>query len=108
MNKKIKIFLLIFILIILIGLIFIIINKTMNNYNKFKIHKDYFKQDTPNQKIESWMNIRLIENKFNLTINNELNLSLNFYQKAQSLDDICIENKMDCKKIVKELNKKIK
>ena len=106
MNKKKKLFYLILILIIIIGLVTVFSFKTYNKYKIWNLHKDYFKEDKSKQKIEDWMSIRLIENKFNINLEEKLNLDLSFYEKRKSLGVVCIEKRLECKEIIKELNKK--
>jgi hypothetical protein len=70
------------------------------------LHKDYFNQDESTQKIEDWMNIKSIESRFEVDFKNELNIDLSFYDKRKPLSTICIEENLDCKNIIRDLNKK--
>ncbi len=106
MNKLWKYITLIFLLILVLGVFTIFSFKTYNKYKIWNLHKDYFKENSSNQKIEDWMSLRLIEKKFHIDSKEILNLSLSFYEKRKSLEAICIENDLDCIEIIKRLNEK--
>jgi len=104
MKKKLIILILLF--LILLGLFLMFSIKIYHNSVIWNEHKDYFKLDETNQKIENWMSIRIIEKKFKINAEKELGLNLTFYEKRLSLLEICEKYNLDSKKILEKLNKK--
>ena len=104
MKRTRKLFLLLFIFVLILVLIGVFSFKTYNKYTNWNSHKDYFKQDKSKIKVEDWMSIRLIESKFNIDFENKSGVELNFYEKKDSIETICIEKKLDCEEIIKNIN----
>ena len=109
-SKKVTIsrFLYIFLIVVIIVLIIIIalfIARTFTQYHTFKNHENYFKQ--PNVEIQPWMNIEIIENRFNITqesLSKELDINASKISPKSTLDSICRKNHLNCNDVVNELN----
>lgn len=108
MNRKLKIISLLIILILLIALLSLYSFKSLKKFDLWKEHKDYFKNSNEDKKIQDWMTINFIENHFNLNIENNLNITLGFFDHKKELSLICQEHSLNCKKIIHNLNKEIK
>jgi len=75
---------------------------------KWNQHKDYFKQDKSKQKIEDWMTLRYIGSEFDIDLKKKFNVaSFSFSQKRLTLNEYCSINNLDCRIIIKDLNKEI-
>jgi len=109
-SKKITIsrFLYIFLIILIIVLVIIIIFfilRTYRQYEMFKSHENYFKQS--NIQIQPWMNIRIIERRFNITqddLSKELNINTSKISQRSTIDSICKKNHLNCTDVVNVLN----
>jgi len=105
-SKKNLLLVLIILVILVFGLIGIFSFKTFKEYKNWNSHKDYFKQDNSNQKIEDWMTIRQIEKKFDPDIHKYLNTTISLLEQKKTLKIFCIERNFNCTKLIKELNEK--
>ena len=99
----------IIVIIILIVLIVFFALRTIRQYSVLRNHENYFKEN--NLEIEPWMNIHLIEKRFNITQDNlsgELKINSSRIDQRQTLDSICKKNHLNCTEVVNDLNNLIK
>jgi hypothetical protein len=79
--------------------------RTHNQYEILKDHRNYLKQQ--NIEIQSWMTINTVVNRFNMTndyIYSELGIDNTYSWNRMTIQSICIKKKLDCTKIVANLN----
>jgi len=72
----------------------------------FKSHENYFKES--NIQIQPWMNVGVIEKKFNITqesLSKVLFVNVSKISHRSTLDSICKKNHLNCTEVVNELNK---
>jgi hypothetical protein len=92
------------ILFLLIAVFLLTSFRAYRHYSDWKNHKDYFKG--PNPKIESWMNIQTVEERFHLTrdqILGEANVSKGVNPRM-TLDRLCAQYKIECGDFIIRLN----
>ena len=111
-KKIIKIFLLIFLVLIIGSFIFIKTTNIIHNTKLLDKHKDYLDLPKHEQKIEEWMTIQFISKNFDIgkkDIKKYLNKSdFKIRDKQKSLSKLCEKNEIDCKKLIQNLNKELK
>jgi len=93
------------IIIVLVVVILFFVYRTYKQYEMFKTHENYFK--APNQRIQSWMNIRIIERRFNITQENlcqVLSVNTSKLNQRSTLDMLCKNNHLNCTDVVNQLN----
>lgn len=100
-----------YILILLFSLlvISILIFRSYNQYHVWKDHKDYFEH--PHPKIESWMTVNLIINRFHVNETKlflDLNISDDWNYRRKRLDEIFDDNDFNMTLKLKELNELLK
>ncbi len=86
---------------ILVFLWYILINKIRN----FETYHRYFSQDIKNQKIENWMTINQIERIYHIDLSKVIWEDIWFFSKKESINKYCTKEKIDCNKLILELNK---
>ncbi len=91
-------------LVLVVGVMML---RAFRDYNDFKNHRAYFRQPGPNQKIEAWMPLGFISKRYDIKKENlvkELNLSDFLLNERLTLDQICAKNKLNCTKVLEDLN----
>lgn len=103
--KKSKI-LFYFVILFFVLLILFLAYHTFINYHSWREHRNYFKNN-PQPKIESWMTINMISNRFNITsveILKEIGINKTQVNRHMALDRLCSEYKQNCIDVVNRLN----
>jgi heme/copper-type cytochrome/quinol oxidase subunit 2 len=96
---------LIAIVIILVALIIILSVRTYTQYQTFRSHRHYIAQ--PNASIQSWMTIRTVERRYNVTnqtMESALNVTLTTAIQKKTLAAVCATQHLDCAVVVGRLN----
>lgn len=91
-------------IIVLIAFVFLFSLRAYRQYHVWRSYHNYFNQ--PNPKIESWMTIKLISQKFNIT-EEEISESLDNQTRINchiSLNRFCKQYHQNCTEIVDRLN----
>lgn len=98
------------IILIFLALIFIFSYLAYSQYHVLRTHGAYFRQG--NNTIQPWMTIRSVERHFNISseiVNKELKIKSNLtYYNPNTIQSICIKNKLNCTKVVEDLNNLLK
>lgn len=105
MNKSQKKTIYILVIIFLLLLSFFFLFKAKVHYSTWKSYHNYFEQ--PNQQIESWMSIKTISNKFNISnseIIKEMGTNNTKINPHMSLDVYCKQYHKDCADLIERLN----
>jgi len=103
-TKKRSVYTAVVIILLIIALVFLFSYKAYVHYSTWNQHHNYFKN--PNQRIESWMSIRMISNGFNIPMNDIFSImgvdsSIN---KNTAIDRYCKEYNQNCTELVERLN----
>ena len=97
------------VIVVLAILIIVFCLRTYRGYLTFKSHESYFKHQ--NIGIEPWMNVHVIEKRFNITqvdLSKELNINVSKISQTSTLDSLCKKNNLNCTEVVNELNNLVK
>jgi len=92
------------IILLIVALVFLFSYRAYVHYSTWNKHHNYFKN--PNQKIESWMSLRMISKGFSISIDEifgvmGVNASIN---RNTALDRFCKEYRENCTELVERLN----
>ncbi len=101
-NWRISYIIAIIIVVLLIALFCV---RTIRHYSEFKTHKDYFRQS--NQKIEEWMPLGLVLNKFDIpteALFQKLGIKDTISNRKLAINQICKKNNLNCTEVLNELN----
>jgi hypothetical protein len=105
MNKKKNHYMRWIIILLAIALVFLFSYRAYVHYSDWKMYHNYFNQ--PNQKIESWMSIKMVSARFNVSVEDIFSAAGANPQKVNNhmaLDRFCIEYNQNCTKLIERLN----
>ncbi len=91
------------IIILLVSSVLLII-KSYKNYNAWKEHRNYLKQ---NPEIQPWMSIKLISKEFNLSeqeIFQRININESKINSHISLNNLCKKYNKNCAELIAEIS----
>lgn len=89
--------------------IFVLAHSAINDFNSFRTHQNYFRNNHP--QIESWMTPNSVLRHFNVSESDlfrELNVTNSSKNLVTPISKICTTKKIDCQLLLERLNNLVK